>query len=252
MAAKKYYVVWVGQQPGIYTSWPEAERQVKGYPGAKYKSFASSALAEAAYANKPAAAAGAQTASRVSSKKNVSSAASSVELGADVSIFCDGACDPNPGQAGTGIAIYHKEKLYQLWYGLYNPAGTNNTAELLGLHHSLLFAQTAIESGLSVTIYCDSRYAIDCITQWASGWKAKGWKRAGGEIKNLEIIKPAHALYVEIANRVAVKHVKGHAGVEGNELADRMSVVAIERQETDLCRYQEELSVEELLGLARG
>jgi len=46
MAAKKYYVVWVGQQPGIYTTWAEAERQVKGFPGAKFKSFPSQAEAE--------------------------------------------------------------------------------------------------------------------------------------------------------------------------------------------------------------
>jgi len=46
MAAKKYYVVWVGQQPGIYTTWAEAERQVKGFPRAKFKSFHSQAEAE--------------------------------------------------------------------------------------------------------------------------------------------------------------------------------------------------------------
>lgn len=252
MAAKKYYVVWVGQQPGIYTTWAEAERQVKGFPGAKFKSFPSQAEAEQAYASKPKATATRSTTKSSPKKKTTAASTATVDLSADVSIFCDGACDPNPGKAGTGIAIYHKVKLEQLWYGLYNPAGTNNTAELLGLHHSLMFAQAAAEKGQSVTIYCDSKYSIDCITKWANGWKAKGWKKANGEIKNLDIIKPAHALYLEIAKKIKVAHVKGHAGVEGNELADRMSVVAVEQRETDLCRYEDFASISELLAMARG
>ncbi len=255
MAAKKYYVVWVGQKPGIYTTWAEAERQVKGFPGAKFKSFPSQAEAEQAYANKPKAAvsrSSARSTAKPSSKKKTPAASATVDLTADVSIFCDGACDPNPGKAGTGIAIYHKDKLDQLWYGLYNPAGTNNTAELLGLLHSLMFAQQAVDKGQSVTIYCDSKYSIDCVTKWAIGWKAKGWKKANGDIKNLDIIKPAHALYLEIAKKIKVAHVKGHAGVEGNELADRMSVVAVDKKETDLCRYEDFASINELLAMARG
>ncbi|BFM17892.1 hypothetical protein R50073_40750 [Maricurvus nonylphenolicus] len=251
MAAKKYYVVWVGQQPGIYTTWAEAERQVKGYPKARYKSFPSQAEAEQAFANKPKATASRSTA-KSSPKKKSTSSTTTIDLSSDVSIFCDGACDPNPGQAGTGIAIYHKDKLEQLWYGLYNPAGTNNTAELLGLLHSLMFAQAAVEKGQSVTIYCDSKYSIDCVTKWANGWKAKGWKKANGEIKNLDIIKPAHALYLEIAKNIKVAHVKGHAGVEGNELADRMSVVAVEHKETDLARFDETSTISELLAMPRG
>jgi len=169
-----------------------------------------------------------------------------------VAIYCDGACDPNPGKAGTGIAVYKNSELNQLWYGLYNPTGTNNTAELLGLHHSLLLAKDEIENGQSVTIYCDSKYSIDCVTLWAIGWETRGWKKKGGEIKNLDIIKPAHALYKDIADSVQVKHVKGHAGVEGNELADRMSVIAIKQQEADLCQYTESLSISEILSMARG
>lgn len=252
MATKKYYVVWVGQQPGIYTTWAEAESQVKGFPKAKYKSFTRQAEAEQAYANKPKAAVTRSTTKSSPKKKTTTASTASIDLTADISIFCDGACDPNPGKAGTGIAIYQKDKLNQLWYGLYNPTGTNNTAELLGLHHSLVFAQAATEKGQSVTIYCDSKYSIDCVTKWANGWKSKGWKKTNGDIKNLDIIKPAHALYLEISKKIKVAHVKGHAGVEGNELADRMSVVAIEQRETDLARYNESTSITEILSMVRG
>jgi len=52
MPAKKYYVIWVGQKPGIYTTWAEAEKLVKGFPNAQFKSFPNLTLAEAAFAKK--------------------------------------------------------------------------------------------------------------------------------------------------------------------------------------------------------
>lgn len=41
----KFYVVRKGRQPGIYTTWPECEEQVKGFPGAVYKAFPTKAQA---------------------------------------------------------------------------------------------------------------------------------------------------------------------------------------------------------------
>ena len=40
MAKKKYYAVKVGKTPGIYSTWSECEEQIKGFPGALYKGFA--------------------------------------------------------------------------------------------------------------------------------------------------------------------------------------------------------------------
>jgi hypothetical protein len=51
--SKKYYVVWRGRQTGIFESWEECEAQVKGFPDARYKSFPSRALAEAAFRQPP-------------------------------------------------------------------------------------------------------------------------------------------------------------------------------------------------------
>lgn len=48
---KKYYVVWVGTSPGIYHTWEDCERQVKWYPGAKFKSFPSLEQAKAAFSD---------------------------------------------------------------------------------------------------------------------------------------------------------------------------------------------------------
>jgi len=45
--AKKYYAVRVGHNPGIYVTWSDCEVQVKGFPGAQYKSFPTEAEAKA-------------------------------------------------------------------------------------------------------------------------------------------------------------------------------------------------------------
>ena len=43
---KKYYVVWKGHNPGIYSSWEECKSQVQGVVGAQYKAFVNKQEAE--------------------------------------------------------------------------------------------------------------------------------------------------------------------------------------------------------------
>ncbi len=162
---------------------------------------------------------------------------------AEITIYCDGACKGNPGESGSGLVIYEGEKKPTLLYGQYKKQGTNNTAELNALYKALLIAKEAEDS--RVNICCDSKYSIDCITKWAYSWKSNGWKKKGGEIKNLEIIQEAHSLYEELKERIVIEYVKGHAGVEGNELADRMAGYAIVAQNEvyEVFEYDEVSSV---------
>lgn len=176
-----------------------------------------------------------------------------IRIPAEMKIFTDGACEPNPGKAGSGIAVYRNNIASELWYGLYNPSGTNNLAELNAIHQALIMADAELNKGGTVAIFCDSQYAINCVIQWASGWEKKGWKKSGGgEIKNLELIKKLHVLYQSLSGRVQILHVNGHAGVEGNELADRMSVLAIKSRNHDFSLLQQELDVEKILSMSSG
>ena len=170
----------------------------------------------------------------------------------DVTIYCDGGCTPNPGKAGSGVAIYKNDKLFELWYGLYEPMGTNNTAELGALYEALQIAQKEAKDGNSVTVKCDSMYSINCITKWAIGWEKKGWSKKGGEIKNLDIIKLAYALYNSIKRDVELTHIKAHAGFEGNELADRMTMYAIVKKSESFVKYSQEINVAEILKMRAG
>ncbi|MBB1268557.1 ribonuclease H family protein [Shewanella sp. SR44-3] len=253
--AKKYYVVWSGRETGIFTSWDQTKRSVDKFPQAKYKSFPTEAQAKAAFAKSPQVSigVGAKTVpkSASSSKGNRTSVHNELE-NLDIVLYTDGGCEPNPGKAGSGLALYHKGQLSELWYGLYHPNGTNNTAELNALYQALLIAKTKLNAGHKVQIFSDSQYSIKCITEWAYGWKAKGWSRKGGEIANLEIIKLAHELFDELKTRLGLEHVAAHVGIEGNELADRMSILAIEEQTSAFVKYDKPLDLNEILALRAG
>ena len=170
----------------------------------------------------------------------------------DVTIYCDGGCTPNPGKAGSGVAVYRNDKLSELWYGLYEEMGTNNTAELGALHESLLLAQKEAQNGNKVEIKCDSMYSINCIKVWAISWEKKGWTKKGGEIKNLEIIKLAYYLYNSIKKDVTLSHIKAHAGFEGNELADRMTMYTIQEKSESFMKYDKEIIVADILKMRAG
>ncbi len=171
----------------------------------------------------------------------------------DIEVYCDGACEPNPRESGSGAAVYRDGILSELWYGLYDDQGTNNSAELNALHQALLIAKEGIGIGKDVAVRSDSQYSIKCVTEWATNWRKKGWKRKKpGDIKNLEIIQLAHQLYLEIKDEVVVSHVSAHVGIEGNELADRMAVFGIDQMAPEFCRYSEALNVSEILAYRSG
>lgn len=241
--AKKYYVVWTGRQTGIFTDWPTAQRSVDGFAGARYKSFATRAEAQEAYES------GAPARAAVARKAPADTAKTPAPAATGLQFYCDGACEPNPGNAGSGIVVYRDGKLAELWYGLYNPNGTNNTAELNALLSALLMAQKA---GDQAQILCDSVYAMSCVSKWAAGWERNGWRKKDGEIKNLGIIQAAYAVYGKIKSQVELIHVRGHAGNEGNELADRMAMHAVESREPQLRQWDGSLEVKELLRMKRG
>ena len=170
----------------------------------------------------------------------------------DVTIYCDGGCTPNPGKAGSGVSIYRDGKLSELWYGLYEAMGTNNTAELGALYESLLLAQKEAKNSNAVEIKCDSMYSINCIKTWAISWEKKGWTKKGGEIKNLDIIKQSYYLYNDIKNDVKLSHIRAHSGFEGNELADRMTMYAIQEESEAFVKYSKKINIEAILKMRAG
>jgi ribonuclease HI len=251
--ARKFYVVWSGRETGVFTDWATTQRVVDKYAGAHFKSFPTRAEAEQAFgrsghASIPPKTPSSKKASRPDSERRATRTAHQF----DVTIYCDGACEPNPGNAGSGIVVYRAGELAQLWFGLYNPMGTNNTAELNALYHALRMAEAEIKAGNTVEVCSDSAYSINCIRTWAPNWEKKGWKKPGGEIKNLEIIQDCYAIYRRIKEELTLTHVAAHAGTEGNELADRMAMLGVQSKEKELRLYQEKIDIPTLLKMRAG
>ncbi|MBV1879482.1 MAG: ribonuclease H family protein [Pseudomonadales bacterium] len=264
MPKTKYYVVWEGREKGIFTDWPTVQKLVSGYPKAKHKSYKTQAEAEAAFASRPKVAPPRQkktpqnlASSNQSAKKNAhaSNATASIDTTFDIHIYCDGGCDPNPGKSGSGVALYQGLKVKQLYYGLYNPNGTNNTAELHALHQSMRLSVDYLAKGLKVQILADSSYALKAMTQWAAGWQKRGWKRKTGELANAQLIQTMYEVYLSLDNQVKdnqvkFQHIKAHAGTEGNELADRLCLLAIRHKMVEFKAYSGTETVNQLLDLS--
>lgn len=253
--AKKYYVVWQGRETGIFLDWDTCKKQIDKFAGAKYKSFKTRAEAESAYSGASSAFIGkAKSKPKKPTGRGLKTytAEEIQKLPIHTKIFTDGGCEPNPGKAASGMAVYRDGEISELWFGLFNPQGTNNTAELNALHQALLMAEKEIAQKQTVAIFCDSKYSIQCVTQWAVNWEKKGWVKPGGEIKNLEIIQEMFALYTKIKKSVKVLHVNGHVGVEGNELADRMSIHGIDTKEAKFSRYETPINLKTILALRTG
>lgn len=131
-------------------------------------------------------------------------------------IYTDGACHGNPGPGGWGVVLRIGEHEQQLYGG--EKDTTNNRMELM----AAIVALEAITEPYPIQLWTDSQYVRNGITSWIAGWKRKGWKTAAGQpVKNIDLwqrLDTAAARYV-----VDWRWVKGHAGQEGNELADSLA-----------------------------
>jgi ribonuclease HI len=144
----------------------------------------------------------------------------------DDTIYTDGACLGNPGPGGWGV-YFEKEDLRLS--GHLNSTG-NNRAEL----QAVLAALKALEFGGHAKIVTDSRNVI--------GWLSEGWNRNDPNIRHL-----CAQIERVIGNKclsVRYKHVHGHSGVPGNEIADQLATEAAREVEpgtlynSDLSRAQ--------------
>lgn len=150
MARQKYYVVWKGRKTGIFTTWAECEKQVKGFVGAQFKSFESEVDAEAAYlANYD------DYIGKASTSGMWKTASIKPLL---PSICVDAACSGAPGvleyrgvNTETGDEIFHA--------GPYAD-GTNNVGEFLAIVHALTWQE---KHNLHIPIYSDSENAISWV-----------------------------------------------------------------------------------------
>lgn len=136
--ARKFYVVWEGRAPGIYDSWEEAQAQVEGFPGAKYKSFTSQTAATEAFRNDGGDELYALRAMAAHRQPEIINYEAFPEIRLDA-IAVDAACAGNPGvMEYRGVVVGTGEELFH-----YGPVadGTNNVGEFLALVHALALCE---------------------------------------------------------------------------------------------------------------
>lgn len=135
-----------------------------------------------------------------------------------VQIYTDGACKGNPGPGGWGVVLRSGASEKELFGGA--RATTNNRMEL----QAVIEALAALKNPCQVTLYLDSEYVRKGITEWISGWKAKGWRTAARQpVKNVELWQRLDALVADGGHQIAWRWVRGHSGDPGNERADALA-----------------------------
>lgn len=129
-------------------------------------------------------------------------------------IYTDGACSGNPGPAGIGVVIQRPEEVIEL--GEFIGSGTNNIAELAAILRGLE-ALSEEEHACQIHLYTDSGWSLGVLI---GGWNAKA---------NLELIGKIRE-QMKTMPKLELLKIKGHAGHEGNEDADRLATMAVRRE----------------------
>lgn len=133
-----------------------------------------------------------------------------------ITVYTDGACHGNPGPGGWGAVLRFGEHEKQLFGG--EPGTTNNRMELT----AAIMALEAITASHRVQLWTDSQYLRNGITSWIEGWKRNGWKTsAKAPVKNADLWQRLDVAAARFD--IDWRWVKGHAGHEGNELADQLA-----------------------------
>ena len=145
----------------------------------------------------------------------------------EVTIYTDGACDPNPGPGGWAAILQSGPHTKELTGGEANT--TNNRMEL----QAVISALGTLNQPCRVQLYTDSEYVRRGVTEYLENWKAKGWRTSDKKsVANRDLW--------EALDRALQRHalewhwVKGHAGHPLNERADRLAVSMIPRSHLPL------------------
>ncbi|XP_016842207.1 ribonuclease H1 isoform X1 [Nasonia vitripennis] len=151
----------------------------------------------------------------------------SIDSNGYTEVYTDGACSSNGRRnAKAGIGVWFSERNA---YNVSQPVdgrATNNIAEIQAV---TIAASQAQKAGIKkLKINTDSQFLISCITQWMPKWKKCGWQTSTGKpvINKTELIEMEKAL---APLQVSWNHVRGHVGIHGNEMADRLARSGAER-----------------------
>jgi ribonuclease HI len=143
-------------------------------------------------------------------------------------VFTDGAC-PNNGKrnanAAWGALLVSDNGYIVLdrFSGAIplSESQTNQRAELTALLRGLEVAEKKLAQDASlkkIQIWSDSQYSINCASVWGPTWKSRGWKKQGGEIQHLDLIRVLVEKTQNLGCKVEYKWLKGHKGGDSQHM----------------------------------
>ncbi len=142
----------------------------------------------------------------------------------DVIAYTDGGCRGNPGVGGWAFLLVHPGSNRALERAGGAADTTNNRMEM----QAAIEALSAIKKlDAEVLIRSDSKYLINCCSKWIPGWRARGWKRKEGPLKNIDLLQQLDALLGQ--HRVRWEWVAGHSGDRGNDRVDQLANEVMDR-----------------------
>lgn len=138
-----------------------------------------------------------------------------------VIVYSDGS-GTTGGPGGIGYVAHGVDTGYRREGKLPLRDATNQKAEIL----AAAFALHELPDGCDVMLYSDSKYVVRGMNEWMSGWISRGWRTSSN--KEVANIKHWMRLLTAVERHVSVKFdwTPGHAGIEGNERADRLADAA--------------------------
>jgi ribonuclease HI len=137
--------------------------------------------------------------------------------GPKTGVFTDGSCEGNPGPGGWGFVWVEDDAIVAQKNG-HDPATTNNRMELTALIEAL----RALPADAQLTVYSDSQLCVNTVNEWAPGWEQRGWRRKGGPIKNLELVRELYGLAQRHPD-VTLQWIRAHDGSRWNEYVDALA-----------------------------
>jgi len=148
MKKQKFYVVWIGREKGIFTTWETCKTQIDSFEGAKFKSFETIEEAEIAFNKGWKSEYSNASISKKQTKNNVGTPILN-------SISVDGAWNTKTGMMEyQGVYTQTKKRIFH--QGPFAD-GTNNIAEFLAIVHALAYCK---KQNLNLSIYSDSVTAM--------------------------------------------------------------------------------------------
>lgn len=134
-----------------------------------------------------------------------------------ITYYTDGSCSPNPGPGGFAVIKDMQPAVL----------GGDRDSTNIRMEGRAIIAALKDADGAECQIFTDSEFWINVITKWSLAWEKNGWKKKGGEIKNLDLVQEVCPLYRQ--SNATLVWVRGHVGDPGNELADEWANKAREK-----------------------